>query len=406
MASQLRNRLWQAIGTPSFVAALSAAYVATLYCLAWSHFQTPENVKELTSEDSANYWLIAGRFAKGNFSMDYIGFLPHRQPLYPLFLTPVVLLDPQSPYARITVNVVLCTAGLWAVFGAVRLLWGNASVAGLISLGFATNIFLIRNTTQRLMTEPTHVLLVIAMTLLLLLYLRRGQWYHLLGAGIVGGLDYLARPNGLFFMAALLGTAGLADLGKSIKSFLPARLFRLGATYAATVALFALVTAPSWVPRLEKYGDPIYHGYLTNYLWADTYKEAHVREPCFTWRDYVERATFADAAWRMTSGLWRVFIRIPWGVEQIPILWIASAAGIGWALAKGPAEMRFLALFLFLQMLPLAWTNMSNPGGRAPYGSIVGFQFFFAAFLLMQFLKRKRPACPASGPEGEPAPTP
>jgi hypothetical protein len=66
-------------------------------------------------------------------------------------------------------------------------------------------------------------------------------------------------------------------------------------------------------------------------------------------------------------------------------------------------------VFLFLQLLPIVWTVMANPGPRISYGSMLPFELFFAAFglhwllpktqvfvnYLRTWMKGTRPALPA-----------
>ena len=50
----------------------------------------PKGRADLVSGDSMHYVEIATDFAKGNLSMDYVQRRPHRQPLYPATLAPVI----------------------------------------------------------------------------------------------------------------------------------------------------------------------------------------------------------------------------------------------------------------------------------------------------------------------------
>ena len=73
---------------------------------------------------------------------------------------------------------------------------------------------------------------------------------------------------------------------------------------------------------------------------------------------------------------------IPIMMERVPILFLLSVGGIFVAFRRASSEHRFLCLFLFLQLVPLVWTNLSNPTARVPYGSTLPFELFLAALFV------------------------
>jgi hypothetical protein len=207
------------------------------------------------------------------------------------------------------------------------------------------------------------------------------------------GLDYLTRPNGIFDAAAFLGVLLLAEFlpwqraGEQNEPLLKGVL-HLIPKYLGALLVLIVVTAPAWIPRLVYFGDPLYHGYLTNFLWVDTYHLAHdfgERLPSYTWHDYVATHNFFDAVHRVIHGLWNVCLQIPVLDERAPILFLLCVAGIWTALKKGPNEFRFLLLFFLIQLFPFIWTNLANPTRRVPYGSTFPFEPFFAACFLALF---------------------
>jgi len=148
--------------------------------------------------------------------------------------------------------------------------------------------------------------------------------------------------------------------------------------------VFLVFSAPSWVPRLIYFGSPFHHGYLENYMWVDAYREGHVGESyaSFTWRDYFAHHHPHDVISRIIHGLRNVYFRIPIMMERVPILFLLSVGGVFVAFRRASSEYRFLCLFLFLQLLPLVWTNLSNPTARVPYGSMLPFELFLAALFV------------------------
>jgi hypothetical protein len=200
-------------------------------------------------------------------------------------------------------------------------------------------------------------------------------------------MDYLTRSNGLFVAIALICVVLLQDFGRLAKD--PSKrewgwVFSRLALYAACVLLVLVVTVPSWLPRLEYYGNAIHHGYLSNYLWVDTYKEGHAggRFPLYTWRDYVANHTLWDAIRRAAWGFWRVSVDLPIIVEKpFFVLAVSSIGGVVLALVFGPGKFRLLVLFAGIQLAPLMWTHLSNPNPRVPYASTFPFEILFAALL-------------------------
>jgi hypothetical protein len=269
-------------------------------------------------------------------------------------------------------------------------LFSNPIAASVVALGLAANPFLDREVTARLLTEPLHLFLTICAIMTFLQYFRiRGRKWLFACAGLAG-LDYLTRPNGLFMAATAIGTLGLSDVlfyfTKSRAPRLPLRdwLLKTAGSYAGAAAIFLAVCSPSWVPRLIYFGSPFHHGYLENYMWVDVYREGHVGESyaSFTWRDYFAHHHLHDVISRIIHGLRNVYFRIPIMMERVPILFLLSIGGVFVAFQKASAEYRFLCLFLFLQLLPLVWTNLSNPTARVPYGSTLPFELFLAALFL------------------------
>jgi hypothetical protein len=94
----------------------------------------------------------------------------------------------------------------------------------------------------------------------------------------------------------------------------------------------------------------------------------------------------------MASGVWHVGFYVPYRSEgNTVLLYFLALAGVLLVIAKGPAEYRTLVLFGVVQLLPLMWTNMSNPNFRVPYAATFPFELIFAAFVLNRLLDRFLP---------------
>jgi hypothetical protein len=294
------------------------------------------------------------------------------------------------------VNVLIDSLSILFLYLFTLRLFERRLVASVAALALAANPFLDRLVTARLLTEPLHLLLTVCTIMAFLQYnlVRRRKW--LLACAGLAGLDYLTRPNGIFMAATAIGTLALSDIVAYVskKNGRPfyVWLFKTAADYAMAIAVFLAFSAPSWVPRLIYFGSPFHHGYLENYMWVDVYREGHVGESyaSFTWRDYFAHHHPHDVISRIIHGLRNVYFRIPIMMERVPILFLLSVGGVFVAFRRTSSEYRFLCLFLFLQLLPLVWTNLSNPTARVPYGSTLPFELFLAALFVDWFLANPR----------------
>ena len=376
-----------------FIILLMIAYfIASSLHLAL-HVRTAKGAETLVSTDSAQYLAFAQRFLLGNFSMDYIRDVPHRQPLYPFLLATATKIGNGNLFFLGEVNVVAMTLAIGSGYFGILRFFGSHSVAAIPAFCVASNAFLWRIAGGRLLTEPVYVLILIWVIIAFLQYLQERKAFWLLLGSLFAGLDYLTRPNGIFDAAAFLGVLFLAEFsmparsGEENKPFLT-RAVGLIPNYLGAALVLIVVMIPGWVPRLVYFGDPLFHGYLTNFLWVDTYHLAHdfgERASSYTWQDYVATHNFLDAIRRVIHGLWNVCIRIPFVNEKAPILFLLSVAGIWTTVKKGPSEYRFLLLFFGIQLFPFIWTNLANPTTRVPYGSTFPFEPFFAACFLVLF---------------------
>ena len=355
--------------------------------------RTAKGAATLVSSDSGQYLAIAEQFLGGNFSMDYLREVPHRQPLYPLLLAAAMKLGNGNLFFLGVINAFAMSLAIGSVYFGVLRFFQSQAVAAVSALCVAFNPFMWRTASARLLTEPLYALVLIWVVIAFLHYLRERKIVWLLLGSLFAGLDYLTRPNGVFDAAAFLGVLFLAELVSSTPSrakkqhFLKPALHLIPNYLCALLVLLA-VTTPAWVPRLVYFGDPLYHGYLTNFLWVDTYRYAHdfgEKFASYSWQDYFSTHNLFDFIGRVIHGLWNVCLKIPIGNEKVPILFLLSVAGIWTAVRKGPNEYRFLLLFFVIQLFPFIWTNLANPTARVPYGSTLPFEPFFAACFLVRF---------------------
>jgi hypothetical protein len=376
-----------------FILLLMAAYLIANSLNLALNVRTAKGAQTLVSSDSGQYLAFAEQFLAGNFSMDYLRDVPHRQPLYPLLLAAATKLGNGNLFFLGGINVAAMTLAIGSVYFGVLRFFRSKTVAAVAALCVACNPFMWRTASARLLTEPLYALILIWVVIAFLQYLRERKTIWILLGSLFAGLDYLTRPNGVFDAAAFLGVLFLAELlflipSQAKKQHLFGRAWALIPNYFGAVVVLIVVTTPAWIPRLVYFGDPLYHGYLTNFLWVDTYRYAHdfgEKFASYTWQDYLSTHTIFDVIRRMVHGLWNVGLKIPIGNEKVPFLFLLSLAGMWTAVRKGPNEFRFLLLFFIIQLLPFIWTNLTNPTARVPYGSTFPFEPFFAACFLARF---------------------
>lgn len=369
-----------------FLAIVTAIFTIACAIEIDRNVTTPKRLKELFSGDTHHYVDLARDFARGDFSMGYVDRRPHRQPLYPLIIAPVFRWANADPYLLAATSAAVIFAGFLLLYGLILHRFRSRLAAALVGVLFLIYPFVREQTTDRLLSEPLHLLLMFGIVFSALDWLERRRPPSLLLAFGLAGLDYLDRANGLFVMAAMLGALGLNELLRPPRELLANRgreLGRIAAIFGAAVAVFVIVSAPSWVPRLHYFGNPIHHGYLANYMWVDTYEEGHVgqRFAAYSARDYFARHDLGDVLARWWHGIWNCGVAIPWGSENyFPLLYLLALVGLAATLLKGPRSFRIILLFGVVQMLPLIWTNISNPNVRLPLAAMLPFETFLAAY--------------------------
>ena len=385
--SQFRFIIW--LMAIYFVA--TSAYLVINILLMDAH--ATRGKETLVSTDSHQYLDFSQRFLNGNFSMDYIRDVPHRQPLYPFALAVASKIGNGSLFFLGEVNVLAMTLVIGSVYFGVLRFFGSPSVAAIAAFCVAANRFMWRIAGERILTEPVWVLFLVWVIIGFLHYLRERKTFWLLLGSAFAGLAYLTRPSAIFDAAAFFGVLFLAESLMPPTSGEPhpnfhTKVLRLLPRYLGAVLLFVFIATPSWLPRVAYFKDPLFTGYLTNFLWVDTYHLAHdfgERAPSYSWHYYAASHNLFDVAYRLIYGFCNVLVVLPIGAEKIPVLFLLSVGGVWAALKKGPREFRFLLLFFFIQVLPFIWTNMPNPNTRVPYGSTFPFEPFFAACFLALF---------------------
>lgn len=385
------HKSWRRLAPPL---ALSVIYLAVTLTMLIHALHVPKISRKIIEGDSEAYVAIARDLAAGDFGMSYVKHWPHRQPLYPLALAGAMKLAGDRVSALVGVNILFGLLLVLSIYFGLLRLFHDPLLAALVACSVPLNRFLMDYIPRHLVTEPLFVLLTFAAICVFLAYLRDGARHRLWLAATLCGLAYLTRPNGLFLMTAMAFTLLVHDLvclGQTNAPFRKDPLLRLLGAHAIAILCFVVITAPSWWPRWHWLGNPLSHGYVSNYLFVDDYAIGHSHRVRYHASDYLATHNALDFAARWLRGFWQVYVRVPIWIEEWAILYLLSVAGLWVALrGKEKSAYRWLALWMFLELLPLVWTNLSNPTGRVPYAAMLPFLFIFAAVALQPLLKRYR----------------
>ena len=219
------------------------------------------------------------------------------------------------------------------------------------------------------------------------------------------GLSHLVFPTLLFPLALLWLTTFAYDLCVQYKAgtfhcawlarILSLRLSKatmfILKRYLFVALTFAVLTVPSWLPRVIEYGDPLYHGYLPNYMWVDSYEEGHVGgAPRYTVWDYVASHDVGDVAYRVAYGIAFVFwgSTDDFGVSGI-LFYLLALTGVGLGLRSCRLKHIMLVVFMCFQSSPLVWTALSNGNGRVTYSALFPFLLFYVMILSTELYRRR-----------------
>ena len=204
-----------------------------------------------------------------------------------------------------------------------------------------------------------------------------------------------SRPNGLFLFGALMATLVTSDLlragtsgrgGTAVAGRMPRREWSILTRHCAALLVFVAVAAPSWAPRTAAFGNPLHHGYLSNYLWVDTYEEGHVSRAIYGPADYFSSHGPGDVVRRFVHGVRHVFLVAPSAYVMAP-WWLGTAVyavsliGLLAAVWTRRRSHVLLTLLMLLQLCPFFWTGLSNPDSRVHYGALFPFLIVYVMVL-------------------------
>lgn len=338
--------------------------------------------KRFISGDSKHYYNGAKEIVSGNFRFAYIERYPHREILYPAALSIPLYFLGDDLVALGAVNIFFfCLAGLFA-FLSIKRLHADSIAALFAAWLLLYNKFTFFNVTYELLTEGMFITCMIAAIYFFLSYLRTPRTGNLLWLGAICGIAQGIRPNGFFLLGALLAVLLFHQffLMKNNKSVLPSNK-TTGAAFVAAGLVFLVCSAPSWAPRMYYFGNPFYYSYLPNFLWADSYNQAHTPDVVFTFRDYIGAHTIGDLLQRMLLGIKKSFLDWPQHYISMSV-WLALACGLATAAWKKNKSMLLLGASYFIVMAPVVWTVRTNPTPRIGFAYTLPFAAYFGAYAL------------------------
>ncbi len=367
-------------------------------------FRDSELTVRFSSEDSRHYVEMATAFHEGDW-FEGIVERAHRQPLYPALLATAMAVGADSLRGLAVVNILVGGLTILLLLGIGRWVFARWWVGLIGALAYVSSEFIIGNIGGRLMTEPLYILVVTTTLAFALKYLETNRLAYLLGASAAAGLAYLTRPNGLFLFVAMWVTFLVHDLvRKKFVELFPGDTSKTSANdrapspqqpqiltrYLLPLAIFVIVATPSWAPRLIEFNDPVYHGYLPNYMWVDSYEEGHVGgAPRYTVWDYVASHDVGDVAYRVAYGIAFVFwgSTDDFGVSGI-LFYLLALTGVGLGLRSCRLKHIMLVVFMCFQSSPLVWTALSNGNGRVTYSALFPFLLFYVMILSTELYRR------------------
>jgi hypothetical protein len=368
------------------VIVLSLIYLTVSVGLLIYTVNTPSRARKFVEKDVQHYLAIGRTMASGDFSMNYVKGRPYRQPLYPMLLSVVIRFAGENLFLLGVVNVTLGLAIIWLVYFSSLKFFANNAIACFVGFLAIINRFLYQRVSLSLGTEPLFILLLFLVLLWFGSYISRGNSRDLILASSAAGFAYLARPNGLFILPAIIGLAGFYDVFRRLRNApSPSRLRLLGrfaTLYASCAALFVIITLPSTLPRWRIWRNPIEHGMIENYMWVDDYNLGKQQSLRYNWRDYVATHTPGDVVRRWLRGFLAIYIRVPLWEEVWAILYVIAVPGAIIVILRPQEPYRYLLLLAFILLLPLVWTYVANPIGRVPYTVMFPFELIFAGLAL------------------------
>jgi len=349
----------------------------------------PKLKKLMVWHDSKKYLRFSEDFVKGDFRMRYTLRGPHRQPLYPMLLAATKVMIGKDQFYLAHINIFFGFMTLWVLYYGFGAVFKNRASGLIAALSYGTLDWIISSLdgmATRLLTEPVYIFLVLCILISLVLYMNSRKAVYIYSMAIGSALAYLTRPNGLFLIISvslvlLAYDFFFAAKGEDATNEKSAKRGKILTYFKALIVLVVLLT-PSWLPKAYYFGNPIYHGHLKNFLWADDYETARRGNPAeFSMKKYLHTHSWTQIIDRWKNGLKNVLWKntVP---ELGYIFYFSGLFGLALGLWMNGYRERWIFLIFLLQILPLAWTNLAAPAPRVPNTIITPFIIFYIGSLV------------------------
>jgi hypothetical protein len=125
-------------------------------------------------------------------------------------------------------------------------------------------------------------------------------------------------------------------------------------------------------------------------MWVDTFEQGHVfGPPRYSLHDYVSTHTLQDVISRIGHGMSSVYldsiVRSRWPLSALVVL------GLVFGILSKKPQYVLLTLFMFIQLIPIVWTDLANPTQRIPWSILFPFAvIYFALFFSFSIDALKR----------------
>ncbi len=357
------------------------------------HIDDPELHERFTTSDSLHYLNGAKEVLNSFFPFEYIKNYPHREILYPSVVAIPLYFFGENFIALGAVSIVFFCVAAVITFFAVKELYSD-SIAALFSSGLILfNRFSIFNSTYQLLTEGMFIACLAAVFYFFLSYFRKLQYRYLVYMAAGCGIAQIIRPNGFFVFGVLVFCILVDALLSKERVTRPGekRHRRLMGVLAACCLLFVVLSAASWAPRVYFFNNPLYHGYLPNFLWADTYDQAHNYKSVYSFQDYARNHEFEHVVTRIVVGLEKSFLDYPLDYMGWHV-WLAMVLGLVIAVWKKRRDILMFTAAYVLAMAPIVWTVCSNPTPRIGFSLSLPFSAYLGGYALSFFLRQRNVA--------------
>ena len=343
-------------------------------------------VEGIVGGDSLQYHQIALGFHSDGFSMAYEKDLLHRQPLYPVLLWIGMAFGLDTPLELLQVNVFLMVVSVFSIYFFSLWVFKNFWLAIFVCVCWVMWPLPREVAATRLLTEPLFCILIMHAALAFIGILRGLRPLPLfLTFACLSSLSYQTRPNGLFIFASGFLVLSMYFLLNSKMS--PAKL--LGYCLAAGLT-FTFFSAPTLVAKYQHRGNPLDHGYLSNFLWAETYDEGKQIQVRITFSDFVERNSIKSSVKRLLRG----YLKVTWGTlvvfnrKFVGLVEAFVFLGLLGSLFVRSSSTRYFGAWAWLSMLMIAWSFKANPVFRIANAQIMPLGLVLLALNLERIFPR------------------